>query len=438
SKTDHILSVISCRRCAASIENLLCGFLYSIINSFSCKRYLAEQKKLKIKNKTRAVLLQEIETKMNFPDTRNRSVFCFNQRNESGIYAHHWGGELFVRADGELTPLFTKEVRFYSWLESFIIMDTDRKIAIDFGARYIGPMSATMTIKRFVTIDGKRYDINSHVVRLNSAGDLIGEFNIPEGYYIIQNGIAGEDIFCRTHNNEGANAIMRLRSGKVIWEKTVLTCYFYIEPILHQGYIYFSDRREDGGTLCKMDLDGNIVASLHLDCIRDESKLFFGEDSIYYMGDVIREDRVYSKLVKLDFNLNYVLHKNLPEDLYFCSIDTLDETRGMLYCISYIARKTLIINTDTFEYIDKKQSFAVYGLRPAGEKGEYLLFCYLSTLYVMDLDMNLISKHKLKGHIWRIETEGNRIFVITGTGDISCWGAKEDTCYARLYEICEA
>lgn len=392
--------------------------------------YLTEQKKLKIKNQTTATLLQEIDAKMNLFHEGDTDIFFFNYKDEDDIYPHQWGGTLVTLSDGAFTPLFSKDIHFYC--QSNMTVYTDDEIVNIVWDKY-EPELEEFNKPLIITIDRKRYDVEERLIRLNREGDLISTVDLPREYKVIGGGTTKEDVFCSIPS-QSKQSLLRLHKGAVVWKTDLDIDYFWTQPFLYEGYIYYSDRLQDGGTLYKLDLDGNVVKNIYLNCIRNSNELFFCRGYIYYLGDLYQKGQSFHVMLKLDQDLNVIQTKELPQTLQISYIDDINESLNKIYCSGY-GRSTFAFDTDSLEYTEKKQPFSVSRLQTAGKNGEYLLFPYLSTLYVLDADMNLLSKHRLKGSIYQIRTINNHIYVVTGTGDISCWGSMEGSCHARLYSI---
>ena len=211
-----------------------------------------------------------------------------------------------------------------------------------------------------------------------------------------------------------------------------------ISPHLHNGFVYFGDRilpsKENKGALYKTDLEGNVLARYNLDCVRNQYKLFFSGNYIYYLGEAINnEGKGFNRFLKLDIDLNIVQSNNLPLEKYVFCMETMNEALGVIYCHSFM-NSTFAFDMDTLEYREKPQDFEVYVLRTAGKDGEYLLSDFGSSLYVMDTDMNLISIHRLKGMIYSIQTVEDSVYIVTASEKLSP-DEYENICRLRLYVL---
>ena len=404
------------------------------------QQWIAGRKKTAIKNKTKAVLLQEIDTKMTTPRfyRGDGNLFFFIYKNESGIYSPRRGGEYFSLCDGELRPLFSKEIRFFEG-QSFLgvngIYHSNDTITMVNGVS--GRMPTDIQTLPCYSVDEVYYAIDHHIIQVNKEGTPTWVHDFPnetEEYGLVENGISNNDTFCYTRTG-GTGRFLRIQSGEVIWQSDTApnSDFFNMIPRMRDGCIYFIDRESVNSkvTLYKMDSKSNLTSTAKSDS--NMSEIFFSKDFIFYLSTTWGVDKS-QRLIKLDLDLNLMQSVELPKNLHVSRINTINEDLRTLYCSSYM-NVILAFNVDTMEYREKKQDFDIHILQTAGKNGEYLINGGLSSLYVMDPNMNLLSKHRLKGSIYRIHTEKDRTFIITGTGDTSYWGGKEGLCYARLYEI---
>ena len=137
----------------------------------------------------------------------------------------------------------------------------------------------------------------------------------------------------------------------------------------------------------------------------------------------------------LDDSLNIIENLTLP-GLYISSKGLIDVKQSKIY-FNELDDRLVSVDLNTMNYQVVKPPFwislesvdktgLIYGVKvtPA-----------MSTLCVLDSEMNLISKHSLKGGILSVQESETGMHAIACSGNIGEWGFIEDDSFVRVYRI---
>ena len=374
------------------------------------REYEAKQKKLsKIKNKTRAVLTQELDAKLSCADP------CIaTYRGNTNMYEHDMGEALELVGD-ELKPL----------MGSFRMSGFSAKI-------YPGREWYTLT-NEFGLVGKHGYTC----LRVTTEGKVLGEVPIPQGVHVAAVLDNGDIIGITWYNPKKEEPVHVLRlngKGEVLWRVPFEGGAISIGPVLHGGYIYFGGSiiaSEKDGVLIKLSEDGHILATLHTPYLHHYAGLWFDRGWVYYLGGCY-DNGWNSALLKLNGSLQIEDILELSKGMFASSISEFDRRNARLHfsamnkrlvSIDLAAWRYAVVTVDDEIFPQLSDNGYIYGTTTG-----------FSTLCVLDADMRLVSRHRLKGIISQICRSETGVHAITST-DYTGWGVPEPHCYTRVYRI---
>jgi len=373
-----------------------------------CREYEAKQKKLsKIKNKTRVVLTQEIDAKL----SSRKPCIAVRCGADVDIYDPDMGEMLELVGD-ELRPM----------LGSFRLPGFDT---------HIYPCREGTVVTNGFGLAGLE---GNAIARVNRRGNVLAVVQIPANSRVtgvLENG----DMLGLIFPNGGQTTAFRFgEKGKEVWRIPFGAEAISIGPVAHDKFIYCggSSLSRDGGTIYKLDEDGHIVARLSTTYINNHSELLFDGGLVYYLGETF-DGGWNSIMLKLDETLHIVETIAAPKGLSIYSNAYFGRRRGRIYYNALdkqIVRFDLAVMRCTVATTEEQ----IY-LSLADEDGFLYGVSGLSTLCVLDSDMKLVSRHRLKGAIFDICRSETGVHALTATGDMAACGFPEPPCYVRVYRI---
>ncbi len=242
-------------------------------------------------------------------------------------------------------------------------------------------------------------------------------------------------MICRTKQDNPPHIICLNPSGDIVWDLAIDVDHIWINPVLYDGHIYFGSRGEkieNDGELFKLDLAGNTVARKAIPYIHNHSELLFEGGFIYYLGDFYGDRTIDHVFLKMDESFGFVGQAELPKGTSIYSDAVLDRKVQRAY---YYGHDNVIaaIDLNTLDYTITTLDYDIR-LMAADENGLIYGGLGLSTLCILDRDMKLRSRHRVKGAIYDICRTNTGMHVLTATGDMSMWGHPEQ-CVVRVYRI---
>lgn len=222
--------------------------------------------------------------------------------------------------------------------------------------------------------------------------------------------------------------------GEVLWRVPFEGGVISVGPVLYAGCIYFGGsiiESEKDGALFKLSEDGHILAKLNTPYLHHYAGLWFDGGWIYYLGSC-NNNGWNSALLKLDGSLRIEDTIELPKGIFASSTAAFDRQNGRLYfsamnkrlvSIDLAAWRYAVVTADDEIFPQLSDNGYIYGTTTS-----------LSTLCVLDTDMKLVSRHRLKGIISQICRSEKGVHAITST-DYTGWGFAEPPCYVRVYRI---
>ncbi|MFZ5974038.1 MAG: hypothetical protein ACOYU3_01340, partial [Bacillota bacterium] len=273
--------------------------------------------------------------------------------------------------------------------------------------------------------------------RVGEDGTILGTTPLPTSSIKITAVLDEGDLICCTGYYHGDNEpkVLRLDSeGNVIWSVPVNGYGFWITPVVHNGFIFLHtrcDETEDDGALFKLDLCGKIVARKPLPGIKNHSEFIFIDGLIYYLGDYYGQKSIQEVFIKMDESLECIESITLPKEISIYSKAVLDRKAKVAY---YNALDNIIVAIDmkSMEYRAEKLDSQI-SLHAADGNGFIYGSTIGSTVYVLDTEMKIQSKHRLKGDVYDVCQTSKGMFAVTGSR-WSGWGAPEN-CLVRVYRI---
>ncbi len=366
----------------------------------------------KIKNKTKAVLTQEIEAKLSFlfTDMGQQRYFVLSMDNSKNLN----NGHLFELAEDELKPVAEKLIlpgdqliRFYKYNNEFLFI-----------IEYCGERQSTL-------------------ISFTENGTILGEARLPEEYFLnifLDNG----DMICTRYleprvQSQATKMIGLDKNGNTKWSFD--TIYPDINPVQNNAHIYFgfTCRKDDLGTmLYKLSQDGNVVLKKEHKRIIFDYKITFIDEYFYCYGYDNVEGSYYKAFFKVNEDLEIVDRLIFPEDI--SPVTGIFNEKTLTACYHTLEDSIIIIDLATMEYKEKKLEFEFFPYI-SDDNGNIYGTAGKSTLIVLDQDLNLISRHRLKGSIERICKTKTGIHTVTATGNRTLSEIPEPECVTRVYRI---
>lgn len=212
-------------------------------------------------------------------------------------------------------------------------------------------------------------------------------------------------------SNDELRKVDLAASGKQFAQKNIVSVYQYEEPDTPDAF-WSCD--------CKIPvITADCIVSLRVQYVRKPGTTlcdvrFFNKELVLQRKEVID--------LKIDMNQISVN----------CSFTYCEENDSIYLGNQKIDLGTGEIITGIPELKEADRLFIHFNTRKEG----FLFAIKGSSLYVLDLNMKLLSRHRLKGRILYFFTNGNRnVSLITIGSDILTWGKPEKKSAVRLYEI---
>lgn len=266
----------------------------------------------------------------------------------------------------------------------------------------------------------------------NMKGEVIAETKLPrEAGYPISVFDDGT-IICRGYAPNSIVTKYNIHGEQLPVEEIA---DYHVRPILKNGYSYFCnyDDKTKKAELIKRKLDGEIAAVLTLKEIPNWRQFLFDkEGNFYYCVYCYENGTRIEKLLYIDKNLNI---KNEIE-LEVCTHRALlDETNNRLY-ISVFERELLAIDLKNKNKIIRKKYEDDWILSVLDSKGCIILHKGRSTLEVLSPELNIISRHRLKGSmIDQYKNAAGNICLVTWEMPSEAFTTDNVKSVIRVYEI---
>ncbi len=384
--------------------------------------YWAEQSRMNnIRNKTKAVLIQEIYAKL----VCLGGNILLSYPDEHGIH-HRDKAMPYVLENGVLIPLLGQDI--YVNIHETILTNGHQATVLD-------PLYKPAKGKEAPPL-AVQYALGGSRTRQFALPDHVRQFTCM----LADGSIIAQQVENIKMHGWGRPWLMRIATdGSIQWRITLDGGQFDGEAFPHEGNIYVTTRKlHTGITLYRVDLMGKILCQRHfpqalgmefrhleqgrLLCVVREAEpqpenrwsvMILDEDfstrsafdlphgiwpviHSHFGGGVLdaREKSLYfaaleSKVVRVDLDEQKCCMEHLPD---LCSVDCMDQS-GLLYC--------------------RQNNSAV---------------C------VLDGDLHLVSRHRLKGNVYCLKSAGTGVYAVTSAGDAAMWGEPEK-CIVRIYRF---
>ena len=375
------------------------------------ENYIKENKALeKIKNVTKAKELMELDGKIYQVLGHNKYLIHRPSSDEN----YHEFREHFVYAlssEGVLEPLFD--------LSAFNVDSFNQHIK---ASKTVVAMLENLPI----------YETNFTLFDLQ--GTLLGEIKLPkeDGYPLIVFEDGG--IICSSQGKEQFIAEYGV-DGQKKWELEV--GYLNIEPIYHNGYIYlyYTNFNTNKSELLKINRNGEIVKNVDLKLCGGshwKTLLFDSNGNFYVCLHVKDNESYYDKLFYIDSYLNIISELTIDAS----SVEgVLDSENNRLY-ISIFEKELLAVDIEkNLIYVRKKyEGFSRMGL--TDKNGRLMMIKGMSTVEVFDPELNIISRHRLKGIIHdKYKNSNGNVCFITSQMPSDAFITDNVKSTLRVYEI---
>jgi hypothetical protein len=369
------------------------------------RAYEEKQKKLnRITNQTRAVLTQEMDAKL----ACGQPCIAVRRAEGEDTYDSDMGEALELVGDVLQPKLGNFRMRSFS--------------------------PKLYTSREWVTIA----DVMGVPLRVSHNGQTLSRVPLTEGVNVaavLDNGdIIGVAHHGAAEQDEGCMVLRITPRGDMVWRVTLDGMFFRVLPVRNGASLYCGVCRFDSGEgmLMKLGEDGRIQTSLQTPYVNSHTELRFHDGWIYYLGDYW-DGSCHNVLLKLDESLRIVETEEAPAGISIYSDAYFDRRHGRVY---YNALDKRIVRFDLAEmrYTVATTDDEIY-LQLADEDGHIYGVSGFSTLCVLDADMKLISRHRLKGTIFDVCRSEMGVHALTATGDMAAWGFPEPPCYVRVYRI---
>jgi hypothetical protein len=295
--------------------------------------------------------------------------------------------------------------------------------------------------KHFIANNNVIGILSNNVVRekvtfwlLDIKGNLIGESRLPgEVGYPLLLFEDGGIILC----SYGRSQILCEYdiNGLKRWELDA--GYLDVKPMLHDGYIYLYYTNQDcnKSELLKMDRNGIKIASLNLKLFGGahwETFQFDRKGNFYFCLRTNDNEKVSNKLLYIDSNLN-IISEVILSGASFEGV--LDNENNRLY-ISIFEEELLIVDTEENFICARRKHEETSTLYSTDAKGRLVVRRGLSTIEIFDYNLNITSRHRLKGILThQYKNLNGDTFVITEQMPEDSYVTDNVKSTIRIYEI---
>ncbi|MBQ2936382.1 MAG: hypothetical protein IJD96_09130 [Lachnospiraceae bacterium] len=371
-----------------------------------------EKKRTQVKNHTNAVLLQEIPGMFRDYD-REKGVFQVVYPGESGKFLYHHIHCLEMRENG----LF--EVHDFKYPKT-IFRENSRYLGIEYAQNWI-------SVTEDVTGYGKTYPIHEYEDELLQLMEvpkenLKRENEMPQldsiygfsyiGSYVDENRYEYYTWFHSTCGGELRKVDCKT-PGKTLLQKDVVAVYEY-------------ENRPNAEAYWSGGLKRVTVTERQIVCLRIQYQ--------HAVKDVVCDVRFFDKNLKLFRKEEIFLPRTKWEDDIAMEYAYCEKNDCIYYGNKKIDLITHEVNTGIAELNTAQRLFVHYNL--AGEG--FLYAIDRSFVYILDLDLNLISVHRLKGHVIYYFTNINgNVELVTSNSSVGGRDKPDNNSAIRLYEIIE-
>jgi hypothetical protein len=365
------------------------------------EEYSQEQKKIeKIRNRTKANLVYENDAKT--VDDRSHSTWLSCYRNLLSIYDSH-NAQPMVLENDTMFPLFESDELRFDCFNPISIFASATRVVVQTNSCYL-------------------------YMRDGSLDDII---SLPNGYNRILCILDEDSLLCETTYPFEERGIARVGfDGEVRWKTTFDIDCIYIGPMVFKDHIYLGSRDIScGGTIFKIDFLGNILSKTFVPQIRNSSKFIFLENRLFYLGELPGKQ---VELLEFDSFLHLIRTIHMPDSYPLSSFYFLDQHERRLILDTF-ERTLLTIDLDTFicSTADKGTDFFIL---ESDDQGFLYALQGDSTVLILDADVHIISRHRLKGNVCSLYKTETGMHALTVTGDLIGWGFPED-CTTRIYRF---
>lgn len=379
------------------------------------KQYTENIKKSeKIKNITTIKLLKEIE---GFSHSSNEYFLLINHPNNHGGYYLDHSKLYTTQSDGLLTPfLKDNSVCFEDYNKLFF---NDKFIAIfSYGASSV--------------IDGK--NINASISFYTMNGDKITSFNFDEkegGVDLLLSD--GSFIFSIPIEEK----IVKYNiDGNKLWELSSLE-YLHVEASNYNDFIllHYSNNKNNKAEILKINQSGEVEAKFELLPIGGchwRNFLFDKKGYIYYCCSVELEDGNKTYLLCFNEDLVKIAELELSGESFQGLIDT---EHNKIY-VQIFEKELLVIDINSFKISASKKCDDDINLCCIDNNGRLVTQKGSNTIEILDLDLNIVSRHRLKGDIINLyKNSSDNVCVITSNFSSYFGSGKANQCMLWINEI---
>lgn len=390
-----------------------------VLNEIECtsdisyiKEYMENIKKSeKIKNITTIKSLGEIE---GYSHSSNEFFLLINHPNNDGSYYLDHSKLYTTQYDGLFTPfLKDNSVCFADHSKLFV---NENLIAV----YSHGATSVTGEIIR-----------DSAIIFYTMYGEKITGFNFDErngGVDLISTD--GSSIFSIPIKEK---IIKYNIDGNKLWELSI--GYTHVKATNYKNFIllHYSNKKNNKAEILKINYSGEVETKFELmprgGC-HWRNFLFDKRGYIYYCSTVASENGNKTYLFCFNNNLQKVAELELPGT----SFDGLIDIENDLIYVHIFEKELIAIDINSFKiHIRKKYEDDIH-LRCIDINGRLITQKGSNTIEILDLDFNILSRHRLKGDIISIyKNSSDNVCVITS--NFASYKGKTDKCMLWINEI---
>ncbi|MDQ6421273.1 hypothetical protein RB620_17755 [Paenibacillus sp. LHD-117] len=289
-----------------------------------------------------------------------------------------------------------------------------------------GILSAARGYIGYISFLRSQYYVFDYTGRMVSETSLGG--NIINPFSILEDG-----GFLSSHNS-GKTLREYTQRLETRWEIPYMGFPYYNNNAIYMCRIDSSGQFSE---LVKLNRNGQVVASFHLeyDGYHGPNGEFVFDESgrVFYYCSATTPGRPVVKIFVLTEQLELI--RELDLEGWSISV-ALDSRNYKLYVyLSY--KQLLVIDTKSFRIIYRKKWEEDSNFFTVDSYGRALLITGSNTIEIIDSQLNVISRHRLKGQVLSEYTnERGNLCLLTGTGgEHHEGGAKK--MMIRVYEICD-
>lgn len=382
-------------------------------------KYIKQQKKLnKIKNFTKAEIVQEIDGKVARIHLSKDSPFIsLAKRNKNNIY--NTNNVYFYKfVDDTYIPFFS-----YSDSNSYLKTHEIR------GNFFI-------CSHNYEPVDKIKYNYLSYTEKTQEIS-LVKTFDYPINILNILN---NSDILCynlyHSKSTEEKEKIFRMtQSGKIVWSYIISGRKNTCKILINEDYILAIKKTlTNTNEFVKIDFHGNILSKFDTKYPNDSTTIIYKDEFLYFFDTEYTENEYHDLLIKMNITNSIISKLELPSNLNVYSNSTLyNQQANEIYCSTF-DNKIIIVNLDTLEYLVKEYTVNLC-LNYIDSKGYIYAQTSSSNIFILNNDLKIVSKHRLKGSAFHYMENKNGVHIITCTGNYGVWGFSEPDCTVRVYKI---